>query len=134
MRYFEQWPTWGLQHWPIIWTALIVLALTALLFYPVCIFLFYGWHRRAVEISNILDEEAKKLYLSIFHPHLDSTKFDEFYHDWYGRKYFVIPIVFLGAVAAVESYFIAQALQELIGADRTSKDFSVAVAAASSKN
>ena len=58
-----------------------------------------------------------------------ATKFDEFYHDWYGRKYFVIPIVFLGAVAAVESYFIAQALQELIGADRTSKDFSVAVAA-----
>jgi hypothetical protein len=127
---------WLAQHCATISTLIIAAALTALLLFPLLEFLSHGWVRREQEISDILTDEAKKLYLSIFHQSIEVTdaqdaadKFKIFYGDGYGRKHFLFPMILLFAVTATESYFIADALQDLVKPNRTPGHFSIAVAA-----
>jgi hypothetical protein len=107
-----------------------------LLFYPLVGFLLHGWSRREQEIANILTNEAKQLYFSIFHQSIrvessDAAymEFKKFYYQWYGRRHFLFPMILLFAVTATESYFIADALQDLVKPNRTPGHFSIAVAA-----
>jgi len=123
---------WVVQLWTPQWAIAIVLV--ALLFYPIAAFLYSGWPRRWEEISTILDDKAKQRYLILFHDlDVDSdrarTRFRDLYFGLYGRKLFAIPMLLLGIVALVETYYIAGALLELVNAGKTSKDLRVSVAA-----
>jgi hypothetical protein len=119
------------QFWSVV---SIDLVLTLLAMYPLIGFLIHGWNRRAKEISKILNPEAKQHYLQIFLKEQVSEseadiKFDEFYRDRYGRKFFIIPSLFLFIVLIVANFFIAQTLEDLSGPEKTSGQFGTAAAA-----
>jgi hypothetical protein len=123
---------WVAHLWTPQWA--IATVLVALLFYPIAAFLYSGWPRRWEEISTILDDKAKQRYLIIFHNlNVDTdharTRFKGLYFSLYGRKLFAIPMLLLGIIALVETYYIAGALLELVNPGKTSKDLQVSVAA-----
>jgi hypothetical protein len=119
------------QFWSL---GLIDFVLTALAMYPLIGFMVYGWNRRAQEISELLSAKAKKRYLELFRKsnpdeELASAEFNKFYREWYGRQYFVIPILFLGVVLIIGNFILAKSLVDLLEPGRTSSQFGVAAAA-----
>ncbi len=95
--------------------------------YPLAVFWWRGWQRRADEVLGSLDPSAKRRYLSLFHKQDEKNNknmteqdavdaFEAFYVDEYGRKRFFVPIAFFLLVALVENFFLAQALQALVDA------------------
>ncbi len=117
---FLSWAWGGLlafagQNWFLV---LIDLTLTGLILYPLIDFLFVGWRRRANEITTCLTPKAKQLYLNSFQQ-IPVTlaqapgEFERLYREWYGRRYHILPILFVFFVSIVEDYVLAQALQDL---------------------
>lgn len=108
--------------------------LVVLMAYPLASFVRYGWSRRAAEILDSLNEEAKQRYLSIFRKQSYSEAaaveaFRKLYVEQYGLKHYVIPFLLLLIVAAVGDFYFARALQDLIEPGVGLKQFNVAAAA-----
>ena len=97
---------------------LINLILTALLLYPLCDYLNYGWVRRKEEIDSSMTTEAKRIYFSVW---LENSikyadadvEFENYYVDRYGRWRFIVPILFVFLIAIVENYVLGQAAIEV---------------------
>jgi hypothetical protein len=116
------------------WTLLIDAVLTALLAYPVCVFLYRGWDRTAAEVCDHLTPKAKKRYLAIYQKKQveeagADAAFKAFYTESFGRKFFVIPISFLFAVTIFGNFFLAQSLLDLLKPAATAKQLNIASAA-----
>jgi hypothetical protein len=104
------------RHWQ---TLAIDVVLTAILIYPLCNFLAYGWQRKFEEIKTDLVPEAKQTYLKVFWDRvvpLDKVdkEFSDLYVRWYGRSRFRIPTVFVFIVAIIENYELANELIRLV--------------------
>jgi hypothetical protein len=130
---FPEWlVNWVKEFWAL---GLIDLVLTTLALYPLFGFIAYGWNRRADEISKLLSARAKGRYLEIFHKRSvvaeesASIEFDKFYREWYGRRYFIIPILLLTVVLIVTNFILAQSLEDLSKPERTTSQFSIAASA-----
>jgi len=57
-----------------------------------------------------------------------AVEFERIYRAWYGPRFMVLPFLFVLAVALIENYFLAQALQKLVSGGKTAKDFDIAAA------
>lgn len=107
--------------------------LTALLAYPVGVFVWRGWHQTAEEVCWALNAKAKKRYFANFLKKKVPVEradqaFKDFYYDTFGLKHYIAPILFLAVVALFENFFLARALIDLIQAPKTG-EFSLAAAA-----
>lgn len=115
---------------------LIDLLLTFITLFPLGQFFILGWDRRAGEISTALTSKAKCFYLVMFQ-NQDCTvehakaKFDEMYKDWYGRRFYVIPILLVFLVSVYENFYLANAIKTLLVIDAShQKDvFTISIAA-----
>jgi hypothetical protein len=96
----------------------IDLLLTALLLYPLCDFLRYGWVRKREEIEASMTTTAKRIYFEIWlednvNQGAADAKFKEYYWQRYGRRRFMWPILFVFLVAIVENYLLGQSAIEV---------------------
>lgn len=118
------------------WQALVIdLVLTGLLVQPLCHFLVYGWVRKFEEVDNSLVPQAKQTYLKVFWNHdwkLDQvdSAFSGLYLRWYGRRRFIIPAIFVFAVAIIENFVLAQELIQLTASNPTFHTAAAAIAGA----
>ena len=117
------------ENWILV---LVDFVLTTLTLYPLLDFFLAGWKRRASEIAKRLNPKAKQLYFSAFQQR-DVTlaqapgEFDKLYRNWYGRRYFVLPILLVLAISIVENFVLAQALRDLQSGKQ--KELTVVIAA-----
>jgi hypothetical protein len=97
---------------------LIDLLLTTLLLHPLYTYCRYAWPQKAEEITSSLADSAKQAYLRVFQK-IEVTKqeaparFGVYYHQWYGRRRLVFPIILVVLVAGSENFVLAQALLKL---------------------
>lgn len=97
---------------------LLDLILTALLLYPLCDYLNYGWVRRKEEIDASMTTAAKRIYFEVWLENNikqadPDAEFERYYVDRYGRWRFVGPILFVFLIAIVENYVLGQAAIEV---------------------
>ncbi len=88
--------------------------LTGLLMYPLCDFLVYGWVRRKEEIEACLSSEAKSIYFKIWlEDNVNALgakdAFRKYYAERFGRRRYVLPILFVFLVALVETCVLSRA-------------------------
>jgi hypothetical protein len=117
------------------WPFLIDLILTFILAYPLFDHLMYGWTRKAAEIRNSLSASAKQTYLEVYQQKsatIESapTDFDLLYRAWYGRGRYVVPIISVLVVAALENWVLANALLKLVASNGKLDSVPAAIAGA----
>lgn len=97
---------------------LIDLLLTTLLLHPLYTYCRYAWPQKAEEINSSLADSAKQAYLRVFQK-IEVTRqeaparFGVYYHQWYGRRRLVFPIILVALVAGSENFVLGQALLKL---------------------
>jgi hypothetical protein len=96
------------------------LLLTALIAYPLGNFLLFGWLRKEYEVRTSLSDEAKRIYLEVFHRIVvtdaeAAARFDQLYRRWYGRRHFALPIAFVLLIALIENFIVGRAVILLAG-------------------
>ncbi len=118
------------------WQPLLIdFVLTAILAWPLCNFLFFGWQRKLDEIDNSLTDEAKKTYFKVYLGQ-DLTggavnkKFSEYYQIWFGKRLFVVPVILVLIIAIIEDFVLAQELDQLLAPNPKMQTVSAAIAGA----
>ena len=83
---------------------------TGILVQPMLRYICVGWQAKRKEIMDGLSPSARHEYFTMFsgsQPPPDkpdaSKEFEKLYERWYGRRYFCIPAILLGAVALIAS-------------------------------
>lgn len=90
---------------------LVALLLTSLIAYPLLIFVWLGWKRKADDVVLSLTGEAAALYLRRFQrqevaPDKAEAEFKRFYASWYGRRYLAFPIFVFTVVVVIATYLL----------------------------
>jgi hypothetical protein len=103
------------QQWVVL-TAIFAAATlaTVVAMYAVFYYVTNGWAWRANIISTSLTDEAKDLYLHLYHQHkldLDTApkRFTDFYRKWYGRTRLVVPSCIVALITFVYALLMALA-------------------------
>jgi hypothetical protein len=97
-------------------TLVFVIVSTFLLVTPVLRYVYAGWKYKADDITNSIDDGAKRLYLEKFQKQITRdnqdarTAFYKNYHARFGRRYFIIPIVVLLLVAVLGSSLAVESI------------------------
>jgi hypothetical protein len=81
--------------------------------YPLSIYIVLGWKRKEHDIIGSLTRESAKLYLRTFQSfevELDVAvdEFKRFYKRWYGRRYLIIPTIFLMVVIVSVTFVVGE--------------------------
>ncbi|MGE8126052.1 hypothetical protein ACQKQD_03655 [Methylobacterium sp. NPDC080182] len=89
----------------------ITVILTTIAAYPLLIYFIHGWKRKADDILSAINSDAAQAYFEVFQKKKVDTGnakqlFDEFYNNWYGRKYLVFPSAIFIFVASINAYVI----------------------------
>jgi hypothetical protein len=116
---FDELFGWLQQPWYVV---AIDLLLTALIAFPLLDFLINGWARKEDEISKCITLKAKQSYLKVYHQiKADdaAATFTSLYRQWYGRRRFALPIIFVLLVALIEDFLLSKALFGLLGPSKT---------------
>jgi len=88
-----------------LWTCVLVtLCAFLVLMQPTLRYTITGWKAKRKDILDSLSPEARRTYFLMFaggqgppkDPEEASTRFEEFYTAWYGRRYFLFPGILLG--------------------------------------
>jgi hypothetical protein len=95
-----------------LFSAILSVILVALIAYPLIIYLYLGWQRKANDVILSMSPACAKLYLDTFQNQSVKTdtameEFKKFYYSWYGRRYLVAPIVIIMFAAIILSYSLA---------------------------
>jgi hypothetical protein len=90
--------------------AILVVALTVLLMYPIFQYIFIGWRNNRQAIMSIIDDQAKITYLKKIRKLSEDINkrnvkniFDKFYTKKFGRRRFVVPTVIMFVVIVILS-------------------------------
>jgi hypothetical protein len=81
--------------------------------YPLTIYILLGWQRKADDIIGSLTPESAQLYLHTFQisdvkADIALSVFKKFYERWYGRRYLIIPTVFLIIIVLLLTFVLGE--------------------------
>jgi hypothetical protein len=93
-------------------SVILSVILVSLIAYPLIIYIYLGWKRKANDVILSMSPKCAKLYLDTFQTQSVDLgnaleAFKEFYYSWYGRKYLVVPIGITMVAAIILSYSLA---------------------------
>jgi hypothetical protein len=104
----------------LLWT--FVAALLLLLIAPTIRYLYSGWRYRRDTVLNGFKDEAKEKYFNAFHPsyedpngHLPPTLFKIYYHERFGRRHFILPLILLFLLASCLLIWSAVSVRNWLG-------------------
>jgi hypothetical protein len=106
--------------------AVFVVIISVLLIFPILHYVVVGWKYKKVDITNSIDDSAKKIYLEKFQNQLwveigkklnrevnedDAHRvFLNLYHSRFGRRYFIFPIILISIIIIISSSLVAEAI------------------------
>jgi hypothetical protein len=93
-------------------SGILTVILAVVVAYPLIIYAWLGWRRKADDVLLSMSPSCKKIYLQMFQNKFveagkAETEFNSFYYSWYGRKFLIAPILILMLVAILLSYGLA---------------------------
>jgi len=98
-----------IEFWHSYGTPLIFILITSIiLLTPVLRYVRVGWKYKTMDITNSIDDEAKKIYLEKFLKDTAATpdeariKFYKNYHSRFGRRHFIVPLAVLGILVILQ--------------------------------
>jgi hypothetical protein len=103
---------------------LVMTVLVALVAYPLLIHVTLGWQRKADDVLLSLSPKSTALYFRAFQnrilvediddPEAEAElnecakQFVKFYHQWFGRRYLIFPVLIILTIAALLSFALGE--------------------------
>jgi hypothetical protein len=93
-----------------------ILITTVIILTPVLRYVRVGWKYKSTDITNSIDDEAKKIYIEKFlkdsaaTPGEARTKFYRNYHRRFGRRHFIVPLGVIGILVILPGSLAIESL------------------------